>query len=153
VDDQSPYRSAKASYQLDMATPIYAQTRAAFGRTRVLSSDPLANLSASDPLPRNETRSEPSSHRSASTPTSFVEVFVLERGTPSKPPRASPRNQTLEAAKGKSPTREPATTQSAAQALAEPVPSPRSRHGRVRFRRSDEDRFGRWTKSVRTGSR
>ena len=25
--DQSPYRSAQASYQLDMATPIYAQTR------------------------------------------------------------------------------------------------------------------------------
>jgi hypothetical protein len=24
--DQSPYRSAQASYQLDMATPIYAQT-------------------------------------------------------------------------------------------------------------------------------
>ena len=26
--DQSPYRSAQASYQLDMATPIYAQTAA-----------------------------------------------------------------------------------------------------------------------------
>ena len=25
--DQSPYRSAQASYQLDMATPIYAQKR------------------------------------------------------------------------------------------------------------------------------
>ena len=27
MDDQPPYRSAKASYQLDMATPTYAHTR------------------------------------------------------------------------------------------------------------------------------
>jgi hypothetical protein len=88
--DQSPYRSAQASYQFDMATPIYAQLAAitfAVARARMSSGAPFAWPSAlttaslpATCAPRLGALSVGEDERDAVIELAWLRLFAYERG-------------------------------------------------------------------------